>query len=68
MKRPSKYPLIDPRLPRLYDRILAAARVMRAQQQTESEIGRLMARARLNAKATAAAELEDAEPVTKVPA
>ena len=33
MKRADKYPLIDPRLPRLYSRILEAANKMRAGQQ-----------------------------------
>jgi hypothetical protein len=64
--RPDKYPLIDPRLPRLYSRILEAAQEMRAAQLASAEIGRIMAVQRMNARAAAAAELADAEPVEKV--
>lgn len=63
-----KYPHLDPTQPRIFERILAAANTMRARQQAESEIGRLMARARMNAKAAAVVELEDDEPVIRVPA
>lgn len=37
---------------------------MRARQQAEVEAGWLMARVRMNARAAAVADLEDAEPVT----
>lgn len=64
--RPSKYPDLDPREPGIYGRILAAAAAMRAKQQAEAAIGRIMALQRMNARANARADLEDAEPVVKV--
>lgn len=39
MRKPDKYPLIDPRLPRLYARILEAAQAMRSVRQMESALG-----------------------------
>ena len=64
MKRADKYPLIDPRLPNLYRRIIDAAQSMRTARHAENEVNWLMARVRINAKAEAAASLADAEPVT----
>lgn len=64
MKRPDKYPPLDPRLPDLYGRIIRAAQTMRTARHAENEIGMLMMRMRMNAKAAAAASLADAEPVT----
>ena len=66
MKRTDKYPAIDARLPDLYGRILKAAEQMRAARHAENEISLLMMRARINAKAAAAASLVDAAPVEKV--
>lgn len=46
MKRPDKYPALDPREPGIYRRILDAAQEMRSARQAETEIARLMQRAR----------------------
>ena len=54
MKRADKYPALDPRLPDLYRRIIDAADKMRTARHAESEVGWLMARVRLSAKAEAA--------------
>jgi hypothetical protein len=38
MKRADKYPLIDPRLPRLYSRIIEAANQLRASRSIDNSI------------------------------
>lgn len=39
MKKPDKYPLIDPELPNLYARILEAANVLRRERVAASSAG-----------------------------
>jgi hypothetical protein len=36
MRKPDKYPPLDPRLPHLYDRILSAAQAMRSARHAEN--------------------------------
>jgi hypothetical protein len=66
VKKRDKYPVLDPRLPDLYGRIIQAAQTMRTARHAENEISRLLMRVRIVAREEAKASLADAEPVTKV--
>jgi hypothetical protein len=46
MKRADKYPLIDPRLPRLYSRILEAANELRASRSIDNSLHHAEVRAK----------------------
>jgi hypothetical protein len=45
-KRADKYPLIDPRLPRLYSRILEAANALRASRSIDNSLHHAEVRAK----------------------
>lgn len=46
MKKADKYPLIDPRLPRLYSRILEAANALRASRSIDNSLHHAEVRAK----------------------
>ena len=66
-RKPDKYPLIDPRLPRLYSRILEAARAMRAQQAGDVAIFEAQRRAARIASLAVIGAREAAEDADAVP-
>lgn len=63
MRKADKYPLIDPRSPDLYRRILDAAEQLRRQRRAEHEFGLMLQRQREAAARIAVMAMEEAEPV-----
>lgn len=63
MKKPDKYPLIDPHGPDLYGSILRTAEQLRRQRRLDQEAGMFMARQREAAARLAIQRLEADEPV-----